>query len=235
VSKLVARDLERTLGWPMERTRLIYNGVDLQRFAPANRELHRDAVRKRLKIRPEELLVLFVAHNATLKGLPTLIRAVGQLRQANKPVRLVTIGGDDARKYARAARDQGAEDAIACLGAIEDTAPFYAAADVFALPTWYDSCSLVVLEALASGVPVITSSHNGASELLTEGRDGFVIDDPGDWQQLAAHLTTLLDPTTRQQMGMAARHLAERQPVEANYRQVMALWQQIAGRMRRAA
>jgi UDP-glucose:(heptosyl)LPS alpha-1,3-glucosyltransferase len=235
VSKLVARDLERTLGWPMERTRLIYNGVDLRRFAPTNRELYREAVRKRLKIGADELLVLFVAHNAALKGLPTLIRAVGQLRQANKPVRLVTIGGDDARKYARAARDHGAGDAIDCLGAIEDTAPFYAAADVFALPTWYDSCSLVVLEALASGVPVITSSHNGASELLTQGRDGFVIDDPGDWQQLTAHLTSLLDPTTRQQMGTAARQLAERQPMEANYRQVMALWQQIAGRMRRAA
>ena len=169
LSKLVARDLERMHGWPMERTRLVYNGVDLARFNPKNREVHRDAVRRRLQLREEELVVLFVAHNFALKGLPTLIRAIGQLRQANRPVRLLAIGGDRPGAYARLARRYGVGDAVRFLGPIEDTVPFYAAADVFALPTWYDSCSLVLLEALASGLPVITTANNGASELLTEG------------------------------------------------------------------
>ena len=232
----MARDLERTHGWPMERTRLIYNGVDFAASRPANREQHRDAVRSGCNVREDELLVLFVAHNSRSRGCRHSFAPVGQLApgrtsrcgcgrsamrtRENTPGRLV------ATAPARS---------IEFLGAIEDTAPFYAAADVFALPTWYDSCSLVVLEALASGVPVITSSHNGASELLTAGRDGFVVDDPGDWQQTANHLVGLLDAATRERMGAAARHLAERHPVEANYRQVMALWQQIAGRMHRAA
>jgi len=235
LSRLVARDLERVHGWPMERSRLIYNGVDLERFTPENREMHRAAVRHRLQVREDELLVLFVAHNFALKGLPTLIRAVGHLRQANRPVRLLAVGSNRAGPYARMARHHGAGDAVQFLGSIEDTAPFYAASDVFALPTWYDSCSLVVLEALASGLPVVTTSHNGASEILTEGLDGFVMPDPGDWQHLAQRLKTLLDPASRQRIGAAARRLAERHPLEANYRQVMALWQQIAGRVRRAA
>jgi UDP-glucose:(heptosyl)LPS alpha-1,3-glucosyltransferase len=235
LSKLVARDLERMHGWPMERTRLVYNGVDLARFNPKNRAVHRDAVRRRLQLREEELVVLFVAHNFALKGLPTLIRAIGQLRQANRPVRLLAIGGDRPGAYARLARRYGAGDAVRFLGPIEDTVPFYAAADVFALPTWYDSCSLVLLEAVASGLPVITTANNGASELLTEGLEGFVLDDPGDWEELTRGLKMLLDSGTRARLGSAARRLAERHPLEANYRQVMGLWQQVAGRMRRAA
>ncbi len=235
LSKLVARDLERTHGWPMERTRLIYNGVDLNRFKPQNRDMFRAEVRERLDIADEELLVLFVAHNFALKGLPSLIKAVGSLRRSGRPVRLVALGGKASARYDRLAQQCGASECVDYLGAIKDTAPFYAAADVFVLPTWYDSCSLVLLEALATGIPVVTTRNNGASEILTSGREGFVIDDPGDWQQLAQHIDTLLEPELRERCGVAARRLAERYPLEANYQQVMGLWQQIAGRMRLAA
>ena len=100
---------------------------------------------------------------------------------------------------------------------------------MFALPTWYDSCSLSLLEALASGLPAVTSSHNGAGELLTHGVDGFVIDDPGDWESLAGHLATLADPQTHARVSAAGRRLAERYPLANNYRAVMDLWEQTAG------
>jgi len=235
LSKLVARDLERVHGWPMERTRLVYNGVDLARFTPQNRPLHREDVRRRLHVREDDLLVLFVAHNFALKGLPTLIRAVAELRRTNRPVRLVALGGGQPGRFAKMAQRLGAASAVQFLGPVEDAAPFYAAADVFALPTWYDSCSLVVLEALACGLPVITTTHNGAGELMTEGLEGFLIDDPGDWEELVRSLKLLLDAGIRSRIGSAARRLAERHPLEANYQQVMGLWQQLAGRMRRAA
>ncbi|MES1213844.1 MAG: glycosyltransferase family 4 protein [Singulisphaera sp.] len=234
LSKLVARDLERTHGWPMERSRLIYNGVDLDRFTPDNRSEHRQQVRARLHIAEDELAVLFIAHNFALKGLPTLLQAVGQLRQRNQRLRLVVAGAGRDKQYRHLAERSGAEN-TQFLGAVRDTAPLYAAADVFALPTWYDSCSLVVLEALAAGVPVITTSHNGASEIMSAGQAGFVIENPGDWHTLAAHLQSLLDPATRFRMGVAARRLAEQYPIEGNYQQVLQLWQQVAGRYRMAA
>ncbi|MBI2824923.1 MAG: glycosyltransferase family 4 protein [Planctomycetia bacterium] len=235
VSKLVARDLERTHGWPMERTRVLYNGVDTTQFAPANREVHRDAVRQRLRVRGDELLVLFVAHNFALKGLPTLLRAIAEQRRKREPVRLLVLGSGSARAYARMARQCGAADAVHFLGPVEDTAPFYAAADAFALPTWYDSCSLVVLEALASGLPVVTSRDNGAGELVTHGVDGYLMDDPGDWRQLSGLIDEIWDPLTRGRVGMAARRLAEQHTLTDNCRRVMAVWEQAAGRLRRAA
>ena len=104
-----------------------------------------------------------------------------------------------------------------------------------ALPTWYDSCSLVLLEALAAGLPVITTSHNGASEIMSDGRAGFVVENPGDWETLARHLRVLTDPATRFRMGVAARNLAEQYPIEGNYQQVLNLGDQVAGRLRMAA
>jgi UDP-glucose:(heptosyl)LPS alpha-1,3-glucosyltransferase len=235
LSKIVARDLERTHGWPMERSRLIYNGVDLDRFTPDNRAEHRTVVRERLRIRDDELVVLFVAHNFALKGLPTLLHAVGELRKNRRQVRLLAVGGKPERKYIRLAEQVGAVGCVDHLGAVADTAPLYAAADVFTLPTWYDSCSLVVLEALAAGLPVITTSHNGASEIMTDNHDGFVLEDPADWRHLAQRLDALVDPATRFRLGVAGRKLAERYPIEGNYDQVLNLWNQVAGRMRRAA
>jgi len=235
LSKLVARDLERVQGWPMERCRLIYNGVDLSRYTPENRDEVRSAVRRRLHIDEETQLVLFVAHNFALKGLSTAVRAVGKLRRENRPVRLLVLGSGRPAAYQRLARRVGAGEAVQFLGKVEDSAPFYGAADVFALPTWYDSCSLSLLEAMASGLPSITTANNGAGELLTHGTDGYVIDDPGDWQSLAAHLQTLADPETHARVSAAGRKLAERYPLAKNYSAVLDLWQQTAGRVRRAA
>ena len=109
------------------------------------------------------------------------------------------------------------------MRAVEDAAPYYAAADAFALPTWYDSCSLVVLEALASGLPVITTTHNGASELMTGDLEPFVMRDPGDVEQLSDAVRTLFDRDVHDRVSRTSRRIAERYPVEANYRQVMAL------------
>lgn len=235
LSKLVARDLERVHGWPMERSKLIYNGVDLVRYTPENRLEVRDAVRRRLNLDDRTQLVLFVAHNFALKGLATAVRAVGKLRQANRPVRLLVLGSGRPGAYRRLARRVGAGDAVQFLGKVDDAAPFYGASDVFALPTWYDSCSLSLLEALASGLPAITSSHNGAGELITHGEDGFVIDNPGDADALAEHLATLAHPQTHARVSAAGRRLAERYPLAGNYQAVMDLWANTVGRVRRAA
>jgi UDP-glucose:(heptosyl)LPS alpha-1,3-glucosyltransferase len=235
LSKLVARDLERVQGWPMERCKLIYNGVDLIRYTPENRDEVRSAVRRRVNVDDRTQLVLFVAHNFALKGLATAVRAVAKLRQANRPVRLLVLGSGRPGSYRRLARRLGAEGAVQFLGKVDDSAPFYGAADAFVLPTWYDSCSLSLLEAMASGLPSITSSHNGAGELITHGVDGFVIDDPGDADSLAGHLATLADPATHARVSIAGRRLAERYPLAGNYHAVMDLWAQTAGRVRRAA
>jgi UDP-glucose:(heptosyl)LPS alpha-1,3-glucosyltransferase len=89
-------------------------------------------------------------------------------------------------------------------GASSDVARFHAAADVFALPTTYEPFGLVIIEAMASGLPVITSGLAGAAVAIAEGNNGLLLDDPRDAEQLAQHLRALLDAGERDRVGQAA-------------------------------
>jgi UDP-glucose:(heptosyl)LPS alpha-1,3-glucosyltransferase len=235
ISQMVAGHLQRYHGVREEQLRLVYNGVDLARFSPDHRATHRQAVRERLEIRDDEVLLLIVAHNFRLKGVPTLLRAVGRLRREGAPVRLVVAGGKRHRSYLELARKVGAGEATTFVGAVEDSVPYYAAADVYVQPTFYDPCSLVLLEALASGLPVVTSRFNGAGELLDPGVQGSLVDDPADVAELASHLRPLLPADVRERMGTAARALAMNHSLQRNCREVLAVYEEAAGRRRKAA
>jgi UDP-glucose:(heptosyl)LPS alpha-1,3-glucosyltransferase len=97
-------------------------------------------------------------------------------------------------------------------------------------PTFYDPCSLVALEAWASGLPVITSRFNGAAELMTPGEEGFVVDDPRDARQVALWMECLLDESARSKMAYAARALALEHSTEKKFAAIMEIYQQQAGR-----
>jgi len=113
--------------------------------------------------------------------------------------------------------------------------PYYAAADAFVLPTFYDPCSLSVSEAAACGLPSVTSRFNGAAELLSEGVEGFVLADPADDSELCNRLGSLMDPALRLRMGAAARRLALRYTLERNCDELMAIYDELAPARRAAA
>jgi UDP-glucose:(heptosyl)LPS alpha-1,3-glucosyltransferase len=230
LSKMVAADLVTFHGVKSAQIRQIYNGVDTERFSPARRDADRTKIRAELDIHPDEVLFLIVAHNFALKGVPTLLRALGTLAWEGKPVRLVIAGGKRLGAAARIARQAGIRQRTTFLGAIPDAAPYYAAADAYVQPTYYDPCSLVVLEALAAGLPVITSRFNGAGELITPGLDGAVIDDPGNAAELANRLREFCDPVLRHRMGTAARRLALGHTWDQNCRQIVELYAEVTAR-----
>ncbi len=93
----------------------------------------------------------------------------------------------------------------------------------------------MTLEAAASGLPSVTTRFNGAAEMLSDGVDGFVLDDPADHEQLASRLRQLLDPALRRRMGEAARRMALQHTFDRNCREVLAVYQQVLGIHRRAA
>ena len=235
LSRMVAEDFERRHAVPRPRIRLIYNGVDCRRFSPASRATHRDAIREAHGIAPSEMVCLFVGHDYALKGLATAIRAVGRLAAESRPVRLLVVGGKRSRPHERLVRRLGLEGRVVFAGRVEDPAPHYAAADALVLPTFSDSCSLVVLEAAASGLPSVTTRFNGAGELLTDGVDGYVLPDPADDGAFADRLRTLCDPSLCARMGEAARQLALKHPFEENCRQVVAVYRELGRERRRAA
>lgn len=224
LSRRVADDLQRDYGVPAAQIRIVYNGVDTRRFAPRADGASRESLRKAWGLRDDEIAVLLVAHNFRLKGGPELMRAVERLRGDGLPLRLIVAGG----------RQRSPRGGVIFLGSVRDAQPLYAAADLYAHPTYYDPCSLVVLEALASGLPAITTRYNGVSELLTPGVDGYVLDEPTDAAGLDAALMALADSSRRAAMGRAARELALRHDFDRNGEELLAIYREAAA-LRRAA
>lgn len=226
-SKMVARDLERYHRVAPERIRLIYNGVDSDRFSPARALPNRRSTRAALGVSDETLLLLIAAHNFRLKGVPTLIRGLAELRREGRRVSLAVAGGKRFGPYQRLAARAGISDDVRFLGSVRDLVPLYGAADVYVHPSFYDPCSLVVLEALACGLPVITTRFNGASELLTEAVQGYVIDDPRNHKDLADRIGRLFDRRRRRRMSTAARQLALQHSFAQNCLELLAAYQEV--------
>lgn len=185
--------------YPEGRVFVAYNGVDSERFRPADSDT-RQALRRRLGLMQDDVAVLFVGSDFGRKGLNVLIRAMSGLTG----FRLVVAGRGDERGYAETARKAGLTDAI-FTGEVRDTAPLYQAADVYALPTMYDPFANTTLEAMASALPVITTSDNGVSEVISGYQDGLVMSLHGDADELRAYLELLSDPEMRTAIGARAR------------------------------
>jgi len=173
---------------PADRMMRLFNGIDLHRFdiATTSRAATTD-------VRPS--VGLIIAQDFERKGLKQTIEAAGRIGKDR--LSLVVLGGDDAKPYLSQARVCNA--AVEFVG-VADPRPHYAAADFFVLPTRHDPCSLVVLEALAMGVPVISTKFNGACEIMQDGVHGFVLDDPDNIDALTAAMTNMLDPARRARM-----------------------------------
>jgi len=232
-SSMVARDLATLCSVAEERIRVVHNGIDTEGFGPARCSSLRDAARAELRADASVAVVLFAAHNPRLKGLASLLRAASRLRDAGVRLRLAAIGGAPTPAMRRLISSLRLSDTFSHLGNASDPLRWYAAADAFALPTWYDACSLSVLEACACGVPAVTTRHNGVAELITHGRDGFVVDGPEDVGALASAIGQAIDVSVRVRVGAAARALALAHDFERNVDGVEAAYEDALSRRSR--
>jgi UDP-glucose:(heptosyl)LPS alpha-1,3-glucosyltransferase len=226
ISEMVKRDIVEHYDIPAREIVVVYNGVDTERFHPRNKR-YKGEIRGRYGLHADDFVLLFVSHNFRLKGLRYLIQAIPLVKERKGNIKLLVIGRDRAEPYRRLAKKAGCADDILFAGGVKDLERYYASADILVHPTFYDACSLVVLEALASGLPVITSRYNGAGGIISEGREGFVVKDPRDIHVLAEKILSLSRPRTLQAASHSARELGERYSQRICYQEMMKVFQEI--------
>ena len=224
ISNMVREDVQRLYQVPDQKLVTIYNGVDTVVFCLQSAET-RHQMRESLKIPENALTYVFVGSGFKRKGLETAIRALPE------NAHLIVVGKDkETARFQKIASEIGANNAqsthVHFVGPQKDVRPYYAAADAFVFPTIYEPFGSVVLEALACGLPVITTDRCGGGETLTEGVDGFVLP-TGDIPAFAACMrqNTVLDWGNRR---AAARATAERYPISRTVDAMLALYQELA-------
>ena len=187
----VKSDLNRYYGVPPEDVVIVPNGFSPGEFNPERRQERRAEMRERLGIRPEHIVLLFVANELERKGYSTLLSA---MRRLDRPdVRLLVVGRPGKEAVERQAAALGLQGQVIAAGPTQDVSSFHAAGDVFVLPTQYEAFCLAILEALGSGLPVVTTRIPGAYDAIQPGVNGFLIDDPRSGEQLASALEPMLD------------------------------------------
>jgi len=158
-------EIERLYAVPSARVHVVYNGVDLDRFHPDARAKVHAAARAEARIPGDAWALLFVGSGFERKGLATAIDAFARLPRA---MHLMVIGKGDVGAYRAQASTLGVEQRVAWLGPRPDVERWYAAADVVVLPTTYEPFGNVHLEALAAGVPIVTTTRAGGAEIVTD-------------------------------------------------------------------
>lgn len=174
-SGMVRDDIVRRFGVAEDLLHVVHNGVDLAHFHPQLRTRHRAEMRARLGVAEDTPLILYVGSGFARKGVPQLLLAMTRLRHADAVAVIVGKDKHQRRMQALAAR-LGLAQRVHFVGPQDDVRPWYGMADVFALPTLYDPFPNVVLEALACGLPVMTSASCGAAEILGDSPCGRVCD-----------------------------------------------------------
>jgi UDP-glucose:(heptosyl)LPS alpha-1,3-glucosyltransferase len=211
----------------------LINGVDLGRYDPAHRHDARSRIRRQYSIAANDVVALLMSNNYRLKGLRQAIQALQRLAEARREnARLMVVGRESVEPYRKLARRLGVADRVIFAGPTDDPPAIYAAADLFVLPTAYDSCSLVVLEALAMGLPVVTTRANGASEAMQDGVHGFIIENQADQDGLCKAWDALLNDALRMNMHTAALGLRTELSQERHVDRLLEIYQAVVGRKR---
>jgi UDP-glucose:(heptosyl)LPS alpha-1,3-glucosyltransferase len=205
VCQLVKRELMEAYGVPENKIVVIHNGVDLERFHPRTRQERGKRTRNTLGIAPHDSVVLFVGTGFRRKGLDRLLQlwALPEL----KGIYLLIVGNDARLAYYRRRWNRGK---ILFVGAQQVVEDYFAAADLFVLPSVQEAFGNVVLEALASGLPVLTVEGVGATDKLDGPLREGILADPDDAEELKSKILKLLDPDSWPLYSREARRVAER-------------------------
>jgi glycosyltransferase involved in cell wall biosynthesis len=211
VSNYTVDELTELYGIKKEKIHVIYNGVDINKFKP---RANKTKLKRDFGLEEKQKTVLFVGRLYHRKGLETLLHSIPPVLQEFSDVKYAISGTGFKEKeesLQKLAKELDIEEHVTFLGYVPDKKlPFlYAASDVFVLPAIYENFPFAILEAQASGLPVISTKVGGIPEFLADNKNGFLIE-PGDSTQLTRRVLALLqDPKLAKEMGERGRKLIE--------------------------
>ncbi len=227
VSQMVAREILAVCPG-RTRVRVVHNAVGPPNGEAESRWVRRAELRDRYGVSADEPVFLTIATNFELKGVAELIRAFAawRRRRGASGGRLWIVGRGRPTRYMRLAARLGQVSTVQFFPATRDVFSRYAAADACVLLSWYDPCSRVVLEAMRMGLPSITTSQNGAADLLSGGA-GVVVPTPRDQAAIVEALEQVVEPGARAAMQNACRMVESRISVETHVDALLEVYEQI--------
>lgn len=219
---------------PESRFAILTPGVDIQRFHPGNRDRWRRETRNSLRVEEDRPLILHLGSGFRIKALDVSIRALALLPRPYEGTVLVVAGRGSVRPYLRLAEALRISERLRFVGPTKDPERLYAAADLFVLPTHFDTFGQTVLESMASGLPVLVSDAAGASDLVTAQGGGRVLASPVNPERMAEAVASLLsDEHELARLGREARGVAEGYTLEAGLEGLLGLLDKVNRERRR--
>jgi UDP-glucose:(heptosyl)LPS alpha-1,3-glucosyltransferase len=207
----------------------ILAGLDHGVFNASRRNSLRAQARRQFSLAEGEFVLLLIGNDWRKKGLPALLDSMTHLRDLPVQLLVVTRESDEAQRALVC--DRGLAAAVHFLPPRKDVEMYYAAADAYVGPSLEDTFALPAVEAMACGLPVIISSRAGASDVITDGVDGLILQDPTDSAKLASMIRNLyVDPDQRVRLAAQAAVTARQFTWERNGRDVAAVFEQILRR-----
>jgi len=225
-SRKTATDLGRIYGGRRDPIRVIYAGLDHAILNSMRRLTLRERARKLLGLSGEQFVVLLIGNDWRNKGLPVLLQALVILRPL--PIHLLVVSAENSAVCDAVVRCFGLDDRVDILPPRNDVELYYAAADLYAGPSLEDAFALPPAEAMACGLPVIVSASAGVSEIITDGSDGLILQDPTDANALARMIRRLYeDHEYRDRLAKNAEKTARQFTWERSGRELNAILEKI--------
>jgi len=226
ISDVVRKEIVSVYGVSEDSIEVIYDGIDTETFNPSQKSIYRESIRKEFGLPLDRPVILFLGNGFKRKGLGTLMEALFLLK--DKDIYSLVVGGDASMKsYKEKAGAVGLKDKVVFAGPQKSPERFYAAADIFVMPSLQEAFGNSVLEAMACGLPAITTKIAGASEIMTGELADYVLADPLDAVCLSELISRLLEPGKMERLGMEARFIAKRYTVESNARGIEDLFKRV--------
>lgn len=206
---------------PGDRIEVVYNGVDHSIFNLEVRKLYRKSQRNVLGLSDNDAAILFVSNNWKRKGMDMILQALHLLGKDAGHFKLIGVGKGKKQRFMKQAKALGIDSQVRFLKPTREIERFYAAADILVLPTQYDPFSNTCIEAMACGLPVITTACNGASEVITHKKTGFILEKKDNVKTLTSYLTCLIDKESRETMGLKAADSVRDFTIEYNMEETL--------------